>query len=135
MAVERIGVSLEGPLLADFDRYIAREGYGSRSEALRNLIREALIYGRWEGGGASSPSRVVYRHEVAMVTHRILHRQHEFLASIRATTHSHQRTEVCLEVIVIEGQARAIGELVRRLRGVKGVLTVEPVVAYNGRAR
>jgi metal-responsive CopG/Arc/MetJ family transcriptional regulator len=40
MAVERIGVSLEGPLLADFDRYIAKEGFGSRSEGLRNLIVE-----------------------------------------------------------------------------------------------
>src|SRR2546425_9086915 len=51
MAVERIGVSLEGPLLTDFDRFVTKEGYGSRSEALRNLIREALTRRRFAAGG------------------------------------------------------------------------------------
>ncbi|MGI0148452.1 MAG: ribbon-helix-helix protein, CopG family, partial [Thermoplasmata archaeon] len=80
MTVERIGVSLEGPLLRDFDRYIAKEGFGSRSEALRNLIREALMRRRWEAGGhVVGTITIVYRHEVGMVTHRLVHRQHEFL--------------------------------------------------------
>ena len=32
--VERIGVSLEKDLLADFDKLIAKKGYQSRSEAI-----------------------------------------------------------------------------------------------------
>ena len=43
MAVERIGVSLGGPLLEEFDRLVASEGFPSRSEALRELIRRALV--------------------------------------------------------------------------------------------
>jgi metal-responsive CopG/Arc/MetJ family transcriptional regulator len=34
MLVDRIGVSLEGPLLKEFDRLVAEKGYASRSEAL-----------------------------------------------------------------------------------------------------
>ena len=130
MAVERIGVSLEGPLLTDFDRYIAREGFGSRSEALRNLIREALMRRRWEAGGrVVGTITIVYRHEVGMVTHRLLHRQHEFLRSIRATTHTHLDDETCLEVLIVEGEARRIAKLANRLKTVKGVLFSETVVA------
>lgn len=130
MAVERIGVSLEGPLLKDFDGYIANEGFGSRSEALRNLIREALMRRRWEAGGqVVGTITLVYRHEVGMVTHRLLHRQHEFLGSIRATAHTHLDNETCLEVLIVEGEARTIAKLANRLKTVKGVLSSETVLA------
>jgi CopG family nickel-responsive transcriptional regulator len=130
MTVERIGVSLEGPLLADFDRYIAREGFGSRSEGLRNLIREALTRRRSQAGGrVVGTITIVYRHEVGMVTHRILHRQHEFLGFIRATAHTHLDEETCLEVLIVEGDARRVATLANRLKTVKGVLSAETVVA------
>ena len=40
--IERIGVSLEKELLADFDKLIAKKGYQNRSEAIRDLIRQQL---------------------------------------------------------------------------------------------
>jgi CopG family nickel-responsive transcriptional regulator len=40
--VERIGVSLERGLLGQFDELIKNKGYASRSEALRDLIRDEL---------------------------------------------------------------------------------------------
>jgi CopG family nickel-responsive transcriptional regulator len=129
MTVERIGVSLEGPLLTEFDRFVTHEGYGSRSEALRNLIREALTRRRWSGGGrVVGTITIVYRHEVGMVTHRLLHRQHEFLRFIRATAHTHLDDETCLEVLIVNGEARKIGELANRLKTVKGVLSAETVI-------
>jgi CopG family transcriptional regulator, nickel-responsive regulator len=39
----RTGVSLEEDLLQEFDRLIAKRGYKNRSEAFRDLIREALL--------------------------------------------------------------------------------------------
>jgi CopG family nickel-responsive transcriptional regulator len=40
--IERIGVSLEEALLAKFDKLIAKQGYQSRSEAIRDLVRRQL---------------------------------------------------------------------------------------------
>ena len=40
--VTRIGVSLEPDLLLKFDEMINKKGYITRSEAFRDLIREAL---------------------------------------------------------------------------------------------
>lgn len=130
MPVERIGVSLEGPLLGDFDRLVKEKGYSSRSEALRDLIRQGLVRRRRETGGkVVGTITIVYRHDVGMVTHRILHRQHDFLGSIRATAHTHLNEETCLEVLIVEGDAGQIAELEDRLRTVKGVLFAETVVA------
>ncbi len=39
----RFGVSIEQDLLENYDRLFAERGYATRSEALRDLIREALI--------------------------------------------------------------------------------------------
>jgi CopG family transcriptional regulator, nickel-responsive regulator len=39
----RFGVSIEQDLLENYDRLIARRGYATRSEVLRDLIREALV--------------------------------------------------------------------------------------------
>ncbi len=43
----RFGVSLEEPLLQDFDRLIDEKGYPSRSEAFRDLIRDYLVQADW----------------------------------------------------------------------------------------
>lgn len=40
--IERIGVSLEKDLLAAFDGLIAKRGYPSRSEAIRDLVRQQI---------------------------------------------------------------------------------------------
>jgi len=130
MAVDRIGVSLQGRLLADFDRLVRSEGFPSRSEALRELIRRALIRERQEAGGnVVGTITFVYRHDVGMVTHRILHRQHDFLGSIRATAHTHLNEETCLEVLIVEGDAGRVQQLADRLKTTKGVLFAETVVA------
>ena len=130
MSVARIGVSLEGPLLEEFDRFVQEKGYPSRSEALRSLIRRGLARPRrGSRGKVVGTITLVYRHDVGMVTHRILHRQHDFLGSIRATAHTHLGEETCLEVLIVEGDAARVGELADRLRTLKGVLFVEPVFA------
>ena len=130
MAVDRIGVSLQGRLLADFDHLVRSEGFPSRSEALRELIRRALIRERREAGGeVVGTITFVYRHDVGIVTHRILHRQHDFLGTIRATAHTHLNEETCLEVLIVEGDAGRVQQLADRLKTTKGVLFAETVVA------
>jgi CopG family nickel-responsive transcriptional regulator len=128
MSVARIGVSLEGPLLREFDRLVDTEGFASRSEALRNLIRESLSRRRVaREGKAVGTITFLYRHDVGMVSHRIVHRQHDFLDLIRSSAHVHLGEETCLEVLIVEGEARRITELTDHLKAVKGVLFAEAV--------
>lgn len=43
--VDRFTISLDTELLAAFDGYMSSRGYGNRSEAVRDLIREVLVSG------------------------------------------------------------------------------------------
>ncbi len=47
-SVSRIGVSLDPELLELFDRHISERGYVSRSEAIRDLIRDNLSENEWK---------------------------------------------------------------------------------------
>ena len=42
MIVERFSISVEQSLLSNFDLYLKKKGYENRSEAVRDLIREAI---------------------------------------------------------------------------------------------
>ncbi len=44
----RFGVSIPEDLINAFDTYIRERQYGSRSEAIRDLIREKLVEQEWE---------------------------------------------------------------------------------------
>ena len=46
--ISRFGVSVEDELLQNYDQLIAAQGYGTRSEALRDLMRDALVRSKIE---------------------------------------------------------------------------------------
>ena len=46
--LRRFGVSMEENLLQSFDILIEKQGYTNRSEAVRDLVREALLRNKWE---------------------------------------------------------------------------------------
>ena len=48
----RFGVSLDSDLLEKFDALCERQGCPSRSEALRDIIRDALLRVNNAGGGS-----------------------------------------------------------------------------------
>ena len=57
--IERIGVSLEKELLADFDALITSKGYQNRSEAVRDLIRSQIDTERLENPKTQAVAAVI----------------------------------------------------------------------------
>jgi CopG family nickel-responsive transcriptional regulator len=64
--LKRFGISLESDLSDQFDEYLKETGYTNRSEAVRDLIRDALIKRLWKGGDAEAAGAViiVYDHHL-----------------------------------------------------------------------
>jgi CopG family nickel-responsive transcriptional regulator len=124
--VTRIGVSLEPELLQAFDRYVDRAGYTSRSEALRDLARAALV-----GEKVASDEEVIasltllYEHDLVDREGRLVEIQHDARehgsVDIVTTMHVHVDHDHCLEVIVMRGRAGALRSLSDSLRALKGV--------------
>ncbi|MGN1045284.1 MAG: nickel-responsive transcriptional regulator NikR [Candidatus Methanomethylophilaceae archaeon] len=71
--VSRIGVSLEPELLKQFDESISKKGYVSRSEAIRDLVRDSLAENEWKDPEAYMTGIVVivYNSKVVDVVERM----------------------------------------------------------------
>lgn len=121
--LSRIGVAIESELLAEFDGLIGRRGYPSRSEAFRDLIREALVEESAASGHAALVGTItlVYDHHVRQLGERMISLQHEFHHSVLSTLHVHLDHDHCLEVIVVRGKATAVKRMADALISMKGV--------------
>lgn len=119
----RFGVSLDTDLLAPFDALCERQGYGNRSEALRDLIRKALVQDAWEraAGGGAGTLTLVYDHHKSDLARKLMRIQHDDHECIVATLHVHLDHHNCLEVLVLRGTAERIRTLANRLLSTKGV--------------
>lgn len=123
MTVERVGVAFEPELLRKFDDMIKGMGYASRSEAVRDVVRKAIIESEInaEKGDVMGTITIIYDHRAGNVTDRLLRLQHHHQSEIISTTHIHASRRMCLEVIVVRGKAEDVKNLAGRLRATKGV--------------
>jgi CopG family nickel-responsive transcriptional regulator len=122
--VERIGVSLEKKLLSGFDKLIAKQGYPSRSEAIRDLIRERLSSERLSDPQAKAVAAVfvIYDHHLTKLMQDLVGMQHSHLLQTICSMHVHLDAHDCMEIIVLKGQVGEInktGENILSLKGVK----------------
>ena len=121
--VVRFSVSTESRLLDRFDALIAEQGYVNRSEAIRDLIRSALVEDALadESSPAVGTVTLVYDHHFTDLSDKLTEHQHTHHESIVSTLHIHLDHHHCLEVIVLRGKAGEIRRLADSLIGTKGV--------------
>lgn len=119
----RFGVSLDDDLLAQFDALCHRREYPSRSEALRDIIREALIQDslRCENVDAAGVLTLIYDHHSTDLAKRLNEKQHLAHDLVVATLHVHLDHHNCLEMLVLRGKSEEIRNLADQLRAIKGV--------------
>jgi CopG family nickel-responsive transcriptional regulator len=118
----RFCVSLPQDLLEQLDERIIKKGYSSRSELIRDLIRELLIEEKWdEGQEVMGVLAIIYDHHQRELTRRMLDIQHKFYVKILCSTHIHLDHYNCLEVIVLRGKPTEIESLSISIGGLKGV--------------
>ena len=121
--IVRFGVSLAEELLAEFDALIGRKDYASRSEAIRDLIRDYLAEEASRSGSAPAVGTVtlVYDHHVADLQDKLTAIQHDESDLVVSTLHVHLDRHRCLEVLVVRGKAAEIRALADKLIGARGV--------------
>lgn len=114
--MERVTISLDESLLADFDRYIARKGYQNRSEAVRDLVRDRLEQDRPtddDAGFSVGSVSYVYDHHRRDLAQRLTAVQHDHHDIVLSALHVHLDHENCLEVTLLRGptpEVRAFAE-------------------------
>jgi CopG family transcriptional regulator, nickel-responsive regulator len=130
----RTGVSLEEDLLNEFDRLITKRGYKNRSEAFRDLIREALLS---ETVDSNKPVvgtlTLVYDHHVPNLSEKLTETQHSVGAMVLAATHVHLDHHYCLEVIIMKGRSKELQEVADRMLALRGVELGKLVLTNSGK--
>ena len=125
--LERIGVSLDKELLSRFDKLIGEQGYQSRSEAIRDLVRRQLSEQRLEDPKATAVAAVflVYDHHSTKLTKSLIDLQHTHTMGttlqVISSLHVHLDKHDCLEVIVLRGRVSDINHVAERILSMKGV--------------
>ncbi len=129
--IVRFSVSLEDDLLEGFDRYCKEQEFATRSEAVRQLIRETLTTRAWESRSqdAVGTLTLVYDHHRPQLADRLTKLQHDHTDLVVSTLHAHLTHDLCLEVIVLRGPADQLQQIASQLRGTKGVHKGELVMA------
>jgi len=121
--IKRIGVSLEPDLLEQLDEFVKSRGYPSRSEAIRDMVRNGLSSERLQDPMEPSVGSlmILYGHHERGLSNKLTDFQHAHHNLIISTTHIHLDKDLCLEILVCRGKAGEIKSLADRLSAIRGV--------------
>jgi len=130
----RFGISIDARLLDRFDQMIGDKGYVNRSEAIRDLIRSALVDEEWARDDQEIVGTVtlVYDHHTRDLSDKLTEHQHSHHNDIVSALHVHLDAHHCLEVVVVRGKARQVKRLADELIGTKGVKHGKLVTSTTG---
>jgi CopG family nickel-responsive transcriptional regulator len=128
----RFGISMPQSLIEQFDALIVEQGYDNRSEAVRDLVRRALLAPAHLVSEqlAAGTIVMVYDHHVSDLPIVLTELQHDYHREINSTMHIHLNHHQCLEVIVVRGAVRRLRELQQRIQVLRGVSYAELSVTY-----
>lgn len=123
--ISRFGVSAEDELLRSFDELIGAQGYANRSEALRDLMRNALVKSKLETAAETDEVlgslTLVYDHHAKDLSDKMADLQHDHYEAVVSVLHVHVSHDDCMEVIVLRGAIRQIRVLASSLLSLRGV--------------
>lgn len=133
--MQRITISVDDDILQFIDQLCQRRGYESRSEALRDIVRDTAKR-EHEVTGSAEPCiatlSYVFEHNTRDLARRLTHAQHNHHEISVSTLHIHLNHDDCLEVMILRGgmaKVRSFADAVISQRGVRhGYLHVVPLV-------
>ncbi len=122
--MERFTISLDEKLAHEFDALIAERGYGTRSEAVRDLLRAELERTRQKDpsrGDCIACLSYVFNHHERDLGERITGLQHEHHELTVSTMHAHLDHDHCLETVILRGDTTDVRRFAETLCAERGV--------------
>ena len=123
-------------LLNRFDEIILNRGYSSRSEGIRDAIRSYIVNYEWMSdvdGKRVGVITIVYDHSQRGLEDSLTHIQHEFGSIIQSSLHVHLDRDICLMVVVLNGDGQDVRKAAERMMTLKGVKHVKLTTTSLGK--
>jgi CopG family nickel-responsive transcriptional regulator len=137
--MQRITITIDEDLLATIDSIMERRGYASRSEAVRDMVRDAAARepALPDTSACVAALGYVYDHETRALAQRLTRTAHDHHDLAVANLHVHLDHESCMEISILKGTVSAVRELADALTAQRGVrhanLHLVPVQVSEGR--
>ena len=122
--MQRFTISLEAPLAEAFDELIRSKGYRSRSEAIRDLLRQHLGAHQLQHDEAPfciAPLSYIYNHHQRELAERLTALQHRHHDLTLSAMHAHLDHDNCIETVFLRGPTPAVREFADALLAERGV--------------
>ena len=122
--MQRLTISLSDELAAEFAALQQARGYVSRSEAVRDLVRDAIEAARRDtapGHACVATLSYIYDDRTRALAQRLLdlrHARHDLVVATMQVVLDHASL---LETVVLRGPSAAVRDLADRVRAERGV--------------
>ena len=125
--VIRFSVSLPEQLLVELDKKVSTQGYASRSEFTRDLIREKIVKDSWKDDEQEviGVLTMIYTHHQNELLQRIMNIKEESGNKILCSSQVPMENGNYLEALTLKGTVSEITQIADKLSGLKGVKFTE----------
>jgi CopG family nickel-responsive transcriptional regulator len=123
--VSRISVSLPPDLLAELDRMVELRGYGSRSQAIGEMVNFQLAEHKRALGSEvmAGTLTLLYNRGTRGLQGRLADLQYQHLTEVISSLHVHLSEDQMLEVLLVQGPASRLQAIADEMIALRGVVT------------
>lgn len=123
--VSRISVSLPPDLLVELDRMVKKRGYGSRSQAIGEMVNYQLAEHKRSLGKEvmAGTLTLLYNRATRGLQGRLADLQYKHIAEIISSLHVHLTEDRMLEVLLAQGPANKLQAIADEMIAQRGVIT------------
>ncbi|MHB9022399.1 MAG: nickel-responsive transcriptional regulator NikR [Halothiobacillus sp.] len=123
--LSRISISLPARLLHELDRMVLKRGFGSRSQAIVEMINQQLVEHKSDLGHdvMAGTINLVYDHSTPNLQKELADLQHQYIDEVISSLHVHLVDNQTMEVILVQGPATKLQSIADQMISCGGVIT------------
>ncbi len=122
-----VSISLTSELLKKLDDIMEARGFSSRSEAIRDAIRNSISefeLSKFEEGNVTSTITIISNNSLHNVDEQLMRFRHENDDIVSGNLHIHLGSICCLDIFITEGEATRVLDFISKIRAMRGIQQV-----------
>ena len=123
--VSRISVSLPSSLLEELDQMVLRRGFGSRSQAVGDMVNYHLVEHKRKLGNDVMVGTItlLYDRSIRQLQKKLADIQFKHIDEVISSLHVHLSHNQIMEVILVQGHAQELQDIANEMMTQRGVIT------------
>jgi len=123
--VSRISISLPEKLLEDLDRMVKQRGFESRSQAVNEMLHNALLEHKNDLGDDVLVGIIAlfYNNAVPGLQKQLADLQVRYIDEVISSLHVHLMHNETMEVVLVQGPARTLQTIADEMTSRRGVIS------------